>query len=1065
LIRRSLRIGLELLAALIAGLAILAGVLAWRVADGHPVHLGFLVPFFERSLAAPDNAFRVRLDDVVVIWTGRPQLVGFRAVGVRAVSKEGRELASVPQIGFTLSVRAMVHGLLAPTDIEIYDPKIHLRRTPDGRFQFLATIHGPAEGQPSPMLPEILASLLDAPNPNVPTGYLRRVHLIGGSVEFDDRKSGLTWHAPKIDMEWLRDRQGIRGHVSVEVQELGNPASFVADFIYDSAARDVTVHSRYSGVDIASLGLIVPELTTFSGSQLQFEGSFDTSVDLDGHFGPMRFTVNGGPGSLDVPDRFKKPLRVTSLSLSGKLDAGFDAAELDSFNLDLGGPRLSAKARVSGLLSSRVPKTGRLRFQGHVDADNVPVLDLPRLWPMSIGHAADAREWVVKNIDQGHVEHSEADFDLMFAGGDLDSPTVLAFGGKLKATGVGLHYLRPLPPIRGANGIASFDATKFVADFSSGGVGSLAIKRAHLTISGLDTADQIIDVEGDVHGPLREALQLLDNPRLGYARKVGINPAESDGTVSTHLAFRFPAKKYLPFEKVQLTAAAKIDNAKLGGAFFGHDVTDGAFELQLDRKGMLVAGKAKLADIPADLRWEAHFEGGDFRTRMKVASNTTTSDIARLGFDFSNLVDGPIRLDLVYTEFAHRLNEVAADVDLTAATATIDFAKWRKPPGTPGHASVKLSLDGRRPVAISSFRFDAGDFAGDGQGRFGPDGKLSQATFNRIALAKTKLANVVIGLGGERLYIHVGGGEFDAEPFLDLRKAVADTKVAAADPAVEKPTRAYTLTAPRLDRIMLGSGREIDSVRLALAYDGLHWQSIEADGVSPGGKAMTVRWLPGPSSTHRLSIAAADAGAALKVLGIIDSVVGGRLTISGTSNDTAPRRPITGHVEISEYRLVNQPALMRLFSIATLTGLVDALTGEGFQMYRFTGDFTKTGGRIDVPLARTYGPSLGLTASGYFDFDTDSIDVHGTIVPAYALNSLIGQIPIVGYLLTGGKGTGIFAVIYHAFGKLSEPTISVNPLSALAPGFLRGLFNLLPSGESGEVTALPPNFGKPGKND
>src|SRR6185437_11239677 len=128
-----------------------------------------------------------------------------------------------------------------------------------------------------------------------------------------------------------------------------------------------------------------------------------------------------------------------------------------------------------------------------------------------------------------------------------------------------------------------------------------------------------------------------------------------------------------------------------------------------------------------------------------------------------------------------------------------------------------------------------------------------------------------------------------------------------------------------------------------------------------------------------------------------------------------------------EYRLVKQSALVRLLSIATLTGLVDALTGEGFQMYRFIGDFTKTGGRIDVPLARTYGPSLGLTASGYFDYDTDRIDVRGTVVPAYALNSLVGQIPLIGHFLTGGKGTGIFAVVYNATGKLSEPTISVNP--------------------------------------
>jgi hypothetical protein len=132
-------------------------------------------------------------------------------------------------------------------------------------------------------------------------------------------------------------------------------------------------------------------------------------------------------------------------------------------------------------------------------------------------------------------------------------------------------------------------------------------------------------------------------------------------------------------------------------------------------------------------------------------------------------------------------------------------------------------------------------------------------------------------------------------------------------------------------------------------------------------------------------------------------------------------------------------------------------------MYKFIGDFTKTGGRIDIPLARTYGPSLGLTATGFLDYDTDKVDIRGTVVPAYALNSLIGQIPLVGYLLTGGEGSGMFAVVYNASGKLSEPTIIVNPLSALAPGFLRGVFNMFGSGE-GKPTALPPNFA-PGKKN
>ena len=96
--------------------------------------------------------------------------------------------------------------------------------------------------------------------------------------------------------------------------------------------------------------------------------------------------------------------------------------------------------------------------------------------------------------------------------------------------------------------------------------------------------------------------------------------------------------------------------------------------------------------------------------------------------------------------------------------------------------------------------------------------------------------------------------------------------------------------------------------------------------------------------------------------------------------------------------------------------------------------FAKTDGRLDVPLARAYGPSLGLTAAGHIDFDTNDVDLEGTIAPAYVLNSILGNIPVIGNLLQGGKGEAVFAATYKARGSLDQPDISVNPLSALAPG-------------------------------
>jgi uncharacterized protein YhdP len=229
----------------------------------------------------------------------------------------------------------------------------------------------------------------------------------------------------------------------------------------------------------------------------------------------------------------------------------------------------------------------------------------------------------------------------------------------------------------------------------------------------------------------------------------------------------------------------------------------------------------------------------------------------------------------------------------------------------------------------------------------------------------------------------------------------------------------------------------------------------------PAGGGAAVSPLSGQRRQHQLSITSTDAGAALRAFDIMDNVKGGTLTVTGEADDAAPERPLTGKAEISDFRLMRASILARLLTMATLTGFVDVLTGEGFQFNRFESDFTKTEGRLDIELARAHGPSIGLTATGYVDFDKHNVDMKGTVVPAYALNGILNDIPIIGFVLTGGEGEGMFAVIYHATGPLEQPEISVNPLSALTPGFLRGVFDIFDSG--GEPP--PPPTALPDRND
>ena len=70
--------------------------------------------------------------------------------------------------------------------------------------------------------------------------------------------------------------------------------------------------------------------------------------------------------------------------------------------------------------------------------------------------------------------------------------------------------------------------------------------------------------------------------------------------------------------------------------------------------------------------------------------------------------------------------------------------------------------------------------------------------------------------------------------------------------------------------------------------------------------------------------------------------------------------------------------------------------------------------------------------------------------------------PLFGPLLGGSRNEGLFAVNFRIFGQATAPSLTVNPLSAVAPGFLRKLFGA--GGEQPTGSVQVPNATKEREN-
>jgi len=143
-----------------------------------------------------------------------------------------------------------------------------------------------------------------------------------------------------------------------------------------------------------------------------------------------------------------------------------------------------------------------------------------------------------------------------------------------------------------------------------------------------------------------------------------------------------------------------------------------------------------------------------------------------------------------------------------------------------------------------------------------------------------------------------------------------------------------------------------------------------------------------------------------------------------------------GTLMVSKFTMRDIPFFVRLLNVASLniTGLVD----DGVQFENLSALLQIQNGKITIQDGVAKGNEILISFDGNLDIIKNSVDVKGNLVPAYAINSILNNVPILGDLLTGDQG-GIIAISYSVDGKLDEPNIRSNPISAFTPGLLKRL--------------------------
>lgn len=1044
-IRRTTRIAIEIVAALVGVFLLIAGFAAWRLTSG-PIPLDVLTPYLANTLSN-DNV-RIQFSHTVLAWEGWRRAVEIEVHDVHIQRSDGTTLASAPELAVRFSLRALLRGRIEPTSLDLQGAQVVVQRDADGNLIFGV---GEGQGAAGGQLPDLLSGILGPPDPEQRFGFLRRIMISESTVTVEDARTGKSWHAEITEATVTRTRSaGLGFNMILALVAEGRSSRFTIEGSQDESNGTLPVTLKFDDLDFAALGAAVPELAALRPVAVPLRGQFTFRIDREWAVRDMDFQIDGGQGRVAVAGMEGGGIAVKSLSIRGSASDGLTRLNISDAAVQLDGPTIAASAVVNDPL-------GVGAFDAKATVRDVPFPRLKNYWPPEV--AKGGRLWMLANMTEGQGQEVE-----MAVSGQLNAPngkgTVIgAMNGTIRADGLSVRYMEQMPIVRGIAATATLDLQGMTINTTGGNVDGLAltVPEGVIKLSGFDKNIQYADIDIKVAGPARDALQLIDNPPLGYATKLGIVPADVDGNASVKLSLTLPLLDDLPLDKLKIAADATLKDLNWQNIALGKNLNNAEGEIHVSAADLDAKGAGQFGGVPIRFHWRENFaatagDGGS------VQFSGALDDKARkeFGIDLGSDVSGPLGIDATVVFQKAGAPRINADLDLKAMKVDLEDVGWTKAPGVPAKLVIAGAMGADRKLSDVVFDGSGAGLSTRGQLRMS-GGKFQRVDFEHLVAGRNDLQGFVEAKDGGYV-VRAKGASIDVAGIFSTDDTPPPQE---RKPKAERPKPTPLDIKISADKIWLGEKRWFDAVSATLLRQPDGWHTVEvAAKVGPNLKDFSVNY--GQKNHYRdLTAYSDDAGETLRMLGTIDNAMGGTLQVTGVE-ETADA-PLKGELLVENFRVLNAPVLARILSAASLTGIVQSMSGKGLQFDKFRIDYSLQDDIVDLKDGRARSADLGLTIEGKIDLLLETMDLKGLIVPAYTINSLLANIPILGELF-GGPGGGLFAATYSVRGPLGNPNVGVNPLSVLMPGFLRYIFDIFdgPGGVSDKDVPAPPFDGTTG---
>lgn len=827
------------------------------------------------------------------------------------------------------------------------------------------------------------------------------------------------------------------GHGSIKL-----PALPEAPLEVDGGA----IRLGYDGV--AEKVMLSPSTLSWRGSRVTISGVAQAD-DPNAEHPSWKYQLRAQDGSFAAEEFKVAPVALEEWRASGKIEPHRGAVELDEFVLRAGGAVIS----MSGsLVAGAEPASTRL--EGTIGP--MALNTLKALWPKAV--APGAREWIGERVDRASVQGAK--FRFVSGAQMATEPGVgtqehqLSF--LMDVADVELRVIDELPPVVSSRVTARIENDSLEVTIPEAGMVLAPDRQLPLSDGRFTAVDIMSEVPtGEVvfasQTNVGNVLDLIAHSRPAFLEETGLPRDGIDGKVEAQFKINLPLLADLPDGSVKIDGKGRLFDGRVKKIADSYQVQSASIDFDISEKAAGANGQMLINGVLAKLGWQRIFDApADKQPPLRLSATLDNTDRNQLGLDINSIVQGVVPIEVTIGHDASGEQLIQLHGDLTSADLLLEGVAWRKPPGRPANLQCDIVRGKTHKTELQNFKVAGDDIAIEGWLAIGADNRLREFHFPDFSLNVVTRMEVEGTLNSNDIWkVKVRGPTFDGRNFFKSLFSLGQLTENAPKP--KEPREGMDVDA-EIGTVIGHHEVSLRNVKVKLSKRGEKLVALDARSTLDGGQPLAVVMRQDPGQPRKLYADSTDAGQALKLIDFYPNIQGGRVRLEVNMEGKGAAEK-TGILWVEQFRILGDPVVSEVFSGAdegrpAIDGgsgrRAKRVTREVFDFTLMKVPFSVGYGQFVMSDSQLRGPMLGASIRGKVDYKMRQVNLGGTYVPLQGLNSALCEIPLFGQIITGPKCEGISGMTFAIQGSMDRPEVIVNPLSMLAPGIFRDIFQMTP---------------------